>query len=89
MSATRRRDAHQDKPRFICWLCGQVWRKHPATVVGCPRCYQPAGSPCLRPSGHEPPGGIPHVEREQRALDEGLLQLCPEGPTAKGLKGAA
>lgn len=80
--------------QFVCGACGRVWEKHPATVVECPRCHQPAGSPCLRPSGHEPPGGIPHVEREQLAVDAGLLDLCPasargEGPTMKSRREAA
>ena len=40
---------------------------------------------CKRPSfaGHNLIGGIPHVQRERKAVDEGLLEPCPERPTAR------
>lgn len=73
--------------RFRCASCGQGWEKHPATVVPCPSCQAPAGSPCRRPSGHY--ASTPHVDRERHALKEGLLELCPEGPTARAKRGHA
>lgn len=69
--------------RFVCHDCGQGWERHPATAVPCPLCGAPEGSPCKRPSGHDVIGGIPHVERERRAVDEGVPGMCPEGPTEK------
>lgn len=64
-----------------CSACGQKWPRHPALEVKCPRCFEPIGSPCKRPSGHG--AQEIHVEREQLAVDEGLLPLCPEGPTMR------
>lgn len=62
--------------RWTCHLCGEGWDHHPAAVVACPQCERPAGSPCQRPSGHNTYGGIPHVAREQLAVDTGLLKKC-------------
>ena len=71
-------------PRFfVCYACGQKWEKHPATAVPCPQCLALSGSPCKRPSGHDVIGGGAHVEREQKAVDEGLLEMCPAGPTRR------
>ncbi len=72
--------------RFRCEWCGEEWKKHPATVVPCPDCQAPAGSPCQRPSGHR--ASEPHVERERRAVEEGLLKTCPKSATV-GARGAA
>lgn len=73
-------------PRFVCYACGQKWEKHPATAVPCPQCLALSGSPCKRPRGHDVIGG-PHVEREQKAVDEGILSICPEGPTERAKRG--
>lgn len=81
-SATKRGLANPG-PRFVCGACGEGWERHPATVVRCPQCGAAEGAPCKRPSGHDLIGGIPHVARERKAVDEGLLGMCPEGPTAK------
>lgn len=66
-----------------CRWCGQTWEAHPALAVPCPRCDAPVGSPCKRPSEHATFGGVPHVERERQALEDGILEMCPEGPTAR------
>ena len=68
---------------YFCHRCGQEWDRHPAVVVECPLCHAPPGSPCRRPGGHEAFGGLPHVARERLAVDQGLMPLCPAGPTAK------
>ena len=68
---------------FQCSLCGESWDQHPALAVECPKCLQSAGSPCIRPSGHYTYGGVPHSDREQLAVDRGLMTICPEGATAK------
>ena len=75
--------------RFGCASCGATWQKHPATTVPCPKCGAPVGSPCKRPSGHELYGGVAHVEREREAVDEGLMEMYPEGPTARAKRGDA
>lgn len=59
---------------IVCNICGQEWEKDPATVVACPVCKAPVGSPCKRPSGHR---CAIHVERDQLAFDSGLLPACP------------
>lgn len=64
----------------VCSACGQEWAHHPALVVACPQCSAPVGAPCKRPSGHRAWGGEPHVEREQLAVDLGLLQKCKAAP---------
>lgn len=68
----------------VCNACGRQWPRHPSLEVACPKCGAAVGAGCLRPSGHSGPLIDPHVEREQRAVDEGVLALCPEGPTMKG-----
>lgn len=67
----------------ICHACGQQWPRHPALEVECPVCAAAVGVGCSRPSGHAGPFIEPHIEREQRAVDEGVLELCGEGPTRK------
>lgn len=67
-----------------CHACGQEWPEHPARAVACTRCGAAPGSPCRRPSEHELYGGGVHREREEKALAEGFLEMCPEGPTARG-----
>lgn len=68
---------------FICHACGQEWPRHPALEVACPECGALAGRGCKRPSGHAGPFIEPHAAREQVAVDLGVLQLCPEGPTRR------
>lgn len=72
------------EPAVICHACGRSWHRHPALEVPCPRCRADAGAQCARPSGHSGTFVEPHVSRERRAVDEGLLELCPEGPTMSG-----
>lgn len=67
---------------FICQNCGEEWQTHPATRVECPDCKAPAGAPCKRPSGHAYFGGAAHRQREQLAVDERLLPMCPQAPSA-------
>lgn len=67
----------------ICHACGQQWPRHPALKVECPQCGSKSGQDCFRPSGHAGPFVEPHAAREQVAVDRGVLELCPEGPTAK------
>jgi hypothetical protein len=69
---------------FTCNTCGEHWETHPFWVVPCSKCFAPAGSPCVRPSEHINVGGYVHVEREQAAVDSGLVKMCPKGPTALG-----
>lgn len=57
-----------------CNRCGQEWPRDPALEVPCPTCRAAAGQKCRRPSGHA--CGI-HVERDQAALETGLLAPCP------------
>ena len=73
----------------VCNACGKQWPRHPALAsafgeVECLVCNAAVGVGCSRPSGHTGPFIEPHVEREQRAVDEGVLELCAEGPTRKG-----
>jgi hypothetical protein len=68
-----------------CYNCGQTWPRHPALEVVCPTCHAGVGSGCQRPSEHKAFGGFIHVEREQLAVDMGVLPMCPKGPTALGL----
>lgn len=37
----------------------------------------------MRPSEYRVWGGQPHTERDQAALDAGIMPKCSEGPTAK------
>jgi hypothetical protein len=61
-----------------CHRCGQTWPRDPRLEVACPACLAAVGRPCLRPSGHATWGGIPHVAREQLAVDRGILShRCP------------
>jgi predicted amidophosphoribosyltransferase len=64
-----------------CDNCGQEWPRDPALEVACPKCRAPVGRVCRRPSGHNLWGNQPHRERDQAAMDAGLLQVCtgPEG----------
>ena len=66
----------------ICHFCGQQWPRHPALEVECPQCGARSGQDCIRPSGHAGPFVEPHAAREQTAVDQGVLELCLEGPTA-------
>jgi hypothetical protein len=72
-----------------CRFCGQEWPEHPARAVPCPRCNAEPGRPCKRPSEHELYGGQVHKEREELALERGLMQVCPAGPTARAEKASA
>ena len=67
----------------VCNACGKEWPRHPALEVQCPICNAAVGAGCSRPSGHAGPLIEPHAEREQRAVEEGVLDLCPEGPARK------
>ncbi|MDN5696546.1 MAG: hypothetical protein L0G70_01075 [Rubrobacter sp.] len=67
----------------ICHGCGQEWPRHPALEVECPQCGAAEGRGCKRPSDHAGPFVEPHAAREQAAVDQGVLELCPEGPTRK------
>lgn len=64
-----------------CHACGQTWPRHPVLEVPCPACHARIGVWCQRPSGHGAWGDL-HVAREQLALERGVLQMCPAGPTA-------
>jgi len=68
-----------------CNACGEEWNRHPALIVECPQCGAAAHADCVRPSGHSGPFIEPHAAREQLAVDRGLLALCPEGATMKGI----
>jgi hypothetical protein len=62
-----------------CSLCGQEWPRDPRLEVPCPSCRARIGSPCERPSGHR--AAEIHIEREQKAVDEGFLSKeCPGAP---------
>lgn len=67
----------------VCHRCGERWARHPALEVECPKCHATVGVGCCRPSGHAGPLIEPHIEREQRAVDEGVLELCTQGLTRK------
>ena len=69
----------------ICHRCGERWPRHPALEVECPKCHATVGVGCCRPSGHSGPLIEPHIEREQRVVDEGMLGLC----TASAVKDSA
>lgn len=69
-----------------CHNCGQAWPRHPVLEVACPSCHAPIGSWCKRPSGHK--AQDLHVEREQLALDAGVLQMCQAGPSARAARQA-
>jgi hypothetical protein len=59
-----------------CRRCGQTWPRDPRLEVDCPRCGAAAGTSCRRPSGHA--AAEIHVEREQLAVDRGVLSApCP------------
>lgn len=77
--------AANTKP-VTCEACGQTWPRHPALEVPCPRCRAAIGSPCKRPSEHTAEHF--HRQREQLAVDRGLLELCPEGPTMRARRRA-
>lgn len=68
----------------LCHACGRSWDHHPALEVACPKCSAQEGAQCARPSGHSGNFVQPHVCREQRAVDEGVLELCPQRPTLSG-----
>lgn len=63
---------------LTCYDCGETWDTDPRLAVDCPHCQQPAGSPCLRPSGH--PASEPHREREQLAVDRAFMSMCAAAP---------
>lgn len=63
---------------FTCRACGEQWERHPVTRVPCPTCRAPAGAWCVRPSGHK--AQELHIDREQAALDAGVLQRCLASP---------
>jgi len=60
-----------------CANCGQEWPRHPCLDVICPLCQAAVGQRCRRPSGHAGPFVDFHVDREQAALDAGILRKCP------------
>lgn len=61
----------------ICRSCGEEWPRHPALEVACPDCGASVGVHCKKPSGHTFwKSALPHVAREQRALDEGKMHRC-------------
>lgn len=62
---------------YVCDRCGRTWSIHPYSLVACPVCQAEVGRRCRRPSGHKGPAIDYHVEREQLALDLGLLTRCP------------
>lgn len=64
-----------------CHACGQVWPRHPVLEVACPVCPAKVGVWCQRPSGHR--AAQLHTDREQLAVDTGVLPMCPEGPSAR------
>lgn len=64
----------------VCQRCGDRWSRHPVLEVACPTCQQPIGSWCQRPSGHRAPEL--HVDREQLAVDTGVLAIC-RGPSSE------
>lgn len=68
-----------------CDLCGEEWPRHPALEVACPVCKAPVHGPCKRPSGHV--AMEPHADREQAALDQGVLRRCPKAPAAPARQG--
>lgn len=59
-----------------CRTCGREWPRDPALEVVCPNCRAKVGQQCRRPSGH---GCDIHNERDQLALDQGVMHICP-GP---------
>lgn len=73
----------------VCNACEREWERHPVLEVECPKCHAGIGARCRRPSGHTGPLIEPHVEREQLAVDLGVLELCPAGPTLRGESPAA
>ena len=64
-----------------CALCGETWPRHPVLEVSCPCCGAGVGTWCRRPSGHR--AAELHVDRERKALQAGVIRMCPEGPSAK------
>lgn len=71
----------------ICDRCGEAWERHPAELVPCPDCGAAPNTPCVRPSGHAHwRYMLPHVAREQLAVDTGAMSRCraalppPGGP---------
>jgi hypothetical protein len=63
-----------------CNLCGEEWPRDPALEVACPKCRAAVGVGCKdeRPSGHRVNRFDVHPERDQCALDKGLIGLCPK-----------
>jgi len=60
-----------------CHACGEEWPRHPALEVECPVCRAHVGVHCKKPSGHAFwRNALPHVEREQRAVDAGKMTRC-------------
>lgn len=69
-----------DKP--VCNRCGEVDPFAPCLLVPCPKCKARIGVRCgeKHPSGHKVVfGALPCVQREQAALEAGLMQKC-QGP---------
>lgn len=72
-----------------CSHCGEKWPRDPALDVPCPKCFAPLGSSCRRPSGHAGGWVGLHRERDQAALDAGVLQRCPAAPASTRLRAEA
>jgi hypothetical protein len=73
------------KGPWRCDDCGQEWPRDPALEVACPKCGAAVGKWCYddRPSGHRAKFGVwVHSERDQRALDEGIITRCPKAKKA-------
>lgn len=74
-----------------CMDCGERWETPPTFAVPCPKCGAKAGHPCIvrRPSGHAHNAGFGnlhpwgHAEREQLALDRGLIRACAKAKAAQ------
>ena len=60
-----------------CHACGEEFPRHPALEVKCPDCGANVGVHCTKPSGHTFwKHELPHVNREQLAVDRGLMNIC-------------
>lgn len=81
---------HVNRP-VRCNGCSQEWTRDPAYEVRCPVCHADPGKPCMRPSEHT--AWNIHPQRDQAAMDAGLLQKCPKGKISQqgelSLKGAS
>lgn len=64
-----------------CANCGRQFARHPNLEVPCPSCGVDIGHPCERPSGHNGPFVDYHLDRGRKAVAEGVLLACPDGPT--------